>query len=183
MTDGYFMLVYSSPFLSVEHESSFTMIHAWFLKFFVWFSRKRRARHESLTPLLARAQEETFALPSISHRFSPPLQVCMLRKIRCRVKCTTPLLSIVSSTQNPDTFLINESQNCADALPDRPSSSIIHCKKLSSVIAIDIDHADLSCKSTNEMRDHRYGRNRSSEMHFLSFRSFAKASTIPHSPG
>ena len=183
MTDGYFMLIYSSPLFLVEHQSGCTMLHAWLLKFFVWFSRKRRVHHEPSIPLSAQAREKTFALPSMPHRFSPPLKVCMLRKIRYRVQCTTSQLSIVSSTQNPSACLFNASQNCADALPDQPAFSIIHCKRLSSVIDINIDHADLSCQSTDKIRAYQYGPDRSSEVHAVFSHSFPKVSTIPYSPG
>lgn len=80
----------------------------------------------------------------------------MLRRIRCRIQprtldnnlITLPL-SIASSRRQPVTYLLNESQNCAETLPYEDTSSITRCKQYPSLIAIDIGNNEFSQEQTS----------------------------------
>ncbi|CAF2520566.1 unnamed protein product [Rotaria sp. Silwood2] len=79
----------------------------------------------------------------------------MLGKIRCRIRtqplannCNIVPLSIALSKQQLVAHSLNESQNCAEALPYECTSSIIHGKQYPSLIAIDIDDNELPQEQT-----------------------------------
>jgi len=131
-----------------EKQIIITMVRSWLLKILLCFSHTNHGR---------RKKRQTVSLyPSIGHIFSPPLKVCMLRRIRCRIQSRRPdnnlvtsPLSIVSSRGQPVTCLLNESQNCAETLPYEYTSSIGRCKQYPSLIAIDIGNNEFSQEQTS----------------------------------
>jgi hypothetical protein len=146
-----------------EKQIIITMVRSWLLKILLCFSHTnhgRRKQQQNPTPyFIVRNLEkrQTVQLDSsIGHIFSPPLKVCMLRRIRCRIQSRTPdnnlvtsPISIVSSRGQPVTCLLNESQNCAETLPYEYTSSIARCKQYPSLIAIDIGNNEFSQEQTS----------------------------------
>ena len=141
-----------------EHQIIIKMIRSWLLKILLCFSHThigRRKQQQKPTPYVIMGNvDESQAVssyPSVCHVFSPPLKVCMLRKIGCRTQprtldnnLVTLPLSITSSRQQPITYLLNESQNCVETLSYGYTSSIIRCKQNPSLIAIDIGNNEFS---------------------------------------
>ncbi|CAF4107991.1 unnamed protein product [Adineta steineri] len=118
------------------------------LGYFSHIKYNRKKQKQKSTPyfIIENVEKEQLlsSYSSIYHIFSPPLKICMLRKIRCRIQPQTSSLSVKPFKQQSIVCLLNESQNCFEKLPYQNKSSINHLKKYPSLIAIDIDNNDLS---------------------------------------
>lgn len=145
-------LLFLSFSIFYEYQIIITMFRSWFIKFLFCFSNvyhRKRTQQQKTTSnfVVTNAEQRNFfvSCPSMCHTFSPPLKVCMLRKIRCRIRSqiqsnyqdAIPLSVALYKHKNVDNSL-NESQNCAETLRFECTSSIIHGKRIPSLIAVDI---------------------------------------------
>ena len=93
---------------------------------------------------------------SFCHVFSPPLKVCMLRKIRCRIQPqildnnhNTISLSAIPSNKQLVVDSLDKSQNCID----RYISSMKHSQQYPSLIAINIGNNELQSEQRKVITD------------------------------
>jgi hypothetical protein len=143
----------------IEQQIIVIMLHSWLIKILSCFShtkhrRRKQPSQQSTYDSIIKNEGKNRAVScssSISHTFSTPLNVSMLRKVRCRIQSSTldknpvrlPLL-ITSLNQQPIAGFLNESQNCAEISPYEYTFSINRSKRNSSLIAIHIDDDEYS---------------------------------------
>jgi hypothetical protein len=140
------------------------MVHSWLIKILLCFSHTRRnqAKQEEQQRNSASsfiAENDVKDQTSSSYIFTPPLKVCMLRKIHCRIRRPTPHNLIVQLPQTLESFkpqsmasFLNESQNCAEQLYLKDMPSNTYCKRYDSLIAINIDSTESSQEHSTQFR-------------------------------
>lgn len=134
------------------------MMYTWLIKILSIFSKPYRSKKiqqeqkSASTDTLENTKKTktiTSYESSMLHIFSPPLKLCMLRKIRCRVRSkeltnnhTTIPSSIALLEHQVIARFLNNSQNCANKSCYESTDSITQNKKYPSLIAINIDNND-----------------------------------------